>query len=500
MALPATPTRNGTNGAAPRLPRNQLLKTVGGNDLLLGGFTARIQADFLRELNGSQGYKNYTEMALNSPIIGALLTAIRMAVLRVDWFFSSEAGEDDPRIEFLETARRQLPGGWSQHVSEALDCLVYGFAPFTINYRRDGNGRIIWRKFMLLNQDTIMGWDFNEDGDLVAVRQFPHLWPDPIPVERLLLYRINVRQDNPEGRSILRTGWTSYYYAKNLQQIEAIGYERNLAGLPVLTMPPGADTRDESEDMDRAKTLVRNIRQDEQSGVVLVDGYQLDLLTGGSSIKDTAIDNTIKRYESRMLMGALAQFLLLGQDKVGALSLSTDQTDFFNMSVNALANMLAETFSNAAVPRLLALNGMDPAGIKLDHSPAGDVDPGMVTEALSRVSGMLTMTAQDEVWLRSLLDMPDVTVEEIEAAKADAFERQRQLFEQRAAAFRNDNGRPVDEPDAMTAHYAASPPDVERVRQGYEDEIEQLMSRFFARQRRRVLARAKAMQGERSTP
>src|SRR5690606_34807459 len=121
----------------------------------------------------------------------------------------------------------------------------------------------------------------------------------------LLLYRINVRQDNPEGRSILRTGWTSYYYAKNLQQIEAIGYERNLAGLPVLTMPPGADTRDESEDMDRAKTLVRNIRQDEQSGVVLVDGYQLDLLTGGSSIKDTAIDNTIKRYESRMLMGAL---------------------------------------------------------------------------------------------------------------------------------------------------------------------------------------------------
>src|SRR5690606_3537209 len=99
--------------------------------------------------------------------------------------------------------------------------------------------------------------------------------------------------------------------------------------------------------------------------------------------------------------------------------------------------------------------------------------------------------------------MPDVTVEEIEAAKADAFERQRQLFEQRAAAFRNgnDNGRPVDEPDAMTAYYAAGPSaQAEQVRLGYEDEIEQLMSRFFARQRRRVLARAKAMQAERSTP
>lgn len=47
----------------------------------------------------------------------------------------------------------------------------------------------------------------------------------PIPIEKLLIYRTRMERGNPEGRSLLRPAWIFYYYTKNLQQIEAIGFE-----------------------------------------------------------------------------------------------------------------------------------------------------------------------------------------------------------------------------------------------------------------------------------
>lgn len=384
----------------------------------LSEFSGIISEDFLKELRGRDGYKRYDEMRLNSPVIGALLLAIEQSIRRVRWQFVSDAGERDPRLALLADSLSAMSHSMNDHIVEALTMLPFGFSLFEIVYQRV-NGRVLWRKFAVRGQNTIYRWLLDDSGGLAGVVQqaLPTYRLVTIPIDRLILYRTRVEKGNPEGRSILRTAWTSYYFCKHIQQIEAIGIERDLAGLPWIKLPPGADTsgdEDGSTDYGAAMQLVRRIRNDEQAGIVTPAEWEFSLVsTGGSRQFNT--DAIIQRYESRMLMSALAQFLILGQNSVGTQALSKDQSDFFTMSVNATADVIGETFTKYAIPRLLRLNGYEPGGVRLEHSPAGDPDLSVLADVLQKVGNRLTWLPTDEVWLRQLLNLPEVTAEQIEA-------------------------------------------------------------------------------------
>ena len=87
------------------------------------------------------------------------------------------------------------------------------------------------------------------------------------------------------------------------QEVEGIGIERDLAGLPVIYGPSdldiwNPDDEQAQEILNGLQTQVRNIRRDEMEGVVLPDGYKLELLsTGGSRQFDT---NAIIRNTSEI--------------------------------------------------------------------------------------------------------------------------------------------------------------------------------------------------------
>lgn len=376
----------------------------------LAEWSGRIQEDFLKELRGRKGYKRYNEMRLNSPVVGAMLLAIEQSIRTVTWNYVSVEGEDDPRVEFLKNALAGMSFGWNDHISESLTMLPFGYSPFEIVYKRE-NGVLTWRKFALRGQDTVFQWLFDDAGGLEGFVQqgAPTYESVTIPIEKIVLYRTRVEKNNPEGRSILRTAWVPYYYAKNIMQIEAIGIERDLAGLPVMTLPLGASTdpTDSTSDYSKAAKIVRNVRNDEQAGVILPSpDWKFDLAsTGGTRAFDT--DKVVRRYESRILMSALAQFLVLGQDSVGTQALSSDLTDFWGMSVNAIADVIAETHNKFAVKRLLALNGMDTEGVKIEHTPAGDIDLGPLGDFFQKIGNKLTWLVTDEQWLRGVANLPD---------------------------------------------------------------------------------------------
>src|SRR3990167_2787536 len=341
----------------------------------LGVFSGIVIDDFLTELLGRQGYKRYDEMWRNSPIVGGMLSALSRSVMStVEWGWGSNLGDDDPRIEFLNRAEDNIKPSWKTHLGEAIEpTLVFGFTPFAI-WLESKNGEIVWKKFLMMGQDTVYRWLFDADGEITGLVQQAIGYPiETIPIERIILYRTTVYRNNPEGRSVLRNSWTPYYFGKNMMQIEGIGVERDIAGTPKVKLPPNADTTAGSDDMNRAEQVVRNLRNDEQAGVVEPDGWEISLLSsGGARLFDT--DKIITRYDSRMLMSVGAQFLLLGQNGSGSLALSRDQTDFFVMFANSIAEMIAENFTEYAVKPLLRLNGYATEGIQRTHTPAGDID------------------------------------------------------------------------------------------------------------------------------
>lgn len=485
------------------------------------GYNHYTSDEFLRELRGKEAYKRYDEMRRNSPIVGAMLYYHEMAVRRVSWNFVNRGDKEsaDERVDFLNYARDNMSQSWTDAVSDWLSFLWAGFALSFPLYKRDEKNALIWDSFSPRKQNTVYQWILNypnvaqydagkANGAILGfVQQAPPTYETTtILADQLLHFRTRNEAGNPEGLSMLRNAWIPYYYCKNLQSIEAIGYERDLNGLPMVSMPQGATVNedDPQSDANKASEMVRNIRNDEQSGIVLPFGWSASLLSGaGKSFSD--IGKTIERYESRIFMTMLSQFIMLGQGDTGSYSLSQDQTDIAEMIVNTTADIIAETFTKQEIPRILKLNGYDPNGIVMEHSPAGEANITQFADFLQKAGDKLTWTPRDELYLRQMAGMPEVEESEIQAAQDEKIAQQeaaRQAFLQRAGQTQDKQGdnqgkdkmpmdKPMDKQMNIISLFAADSPADERKRRKAEKEWNDAMSVIFEKQKRRLIKYAK---------
>ena len=405
-------------------------------------FGGEIQQDFLRQLRGKQAYANYREMADNDPVVGAMLHAIEMLIRAVDWSVEPADDADERAVaeaEFVSSCITDMSTSWADTLAAILGFLVYGYSYHEIVYkRRQGftkdprtrskfsDGRIGWRKLPTRSQETIDRWELDPNGGIRGAYQMDPNSPKKgvtfLPIEKCLLFRTTSKLNNPQGRSILRNAFIPWYYKRRIQEIEAIGIERDLAGLPVALVPPqllsNAATAEERAALDAIKQIVRNVKRDEQEGIVFPlaydpetgnPAYDLKLLsTGGRRQFDT--DAIIGRYDQRIAMTVLADFLLLGHEAVGTQALSVSKVDLFVRSLDAFLSEIAEVFNNHAIPRLMRLNGVD-EGLSptLTWSTPKSVDLGAIgsfVTSLAQAGAPLFPDENLEGYLRSIAGLP----------------------------------------------------------------------------------------------
>ena len=255
-----------------------------------------------------------------------------------------------------------------------------------------------------------------------------------IPMSKGMLFRTRSRKDNPEGRSILRNAYRSWYFKRRIQEIEGIGIERDLAGLPVIYTPEesgGEIWNDNDKEMVRIRAgleeMVRNIRRDEEEGLVLPGGYKVELLsTGGTRQFDT--NAIIERYDTRIAMTVLADFIFLGHQQNGSWALSSDKTALFAMACGAYLDIIAETFNSQGIPNLIDINGEHFAGItdypKLTHGDIEDADIEKVSAFIRDMTSIGVLVPDDglEDYVRQVGHLPERT----EDARDIDEERERQ--------------------------------------------------------------------------
>lgn len=454
--------------------------------------------EFLPELRGREWYKKADEMRRNCAVIAGALLAMEMPLRDIDFYWESELGETDPRLELLEAAERNMSHTLQDHIIESLSMLWAGYSVFAIWYERV-DSRVLWRKFLPLGQDTVFRWDINEEGGIDGLWQYPHVYAERIPIERALLYRTKIERNNPEGWSLLRPAYQAYYYWKNISQIEGISLERGGAGFPTITMPQGADTTEgagEDSDLGRAERYVRNIRMDEQAGLVLPFGWTFDFKNAGNANYD--FDTVIRRYESRMMVAMMTQFLMLGQDRVGTQALSSDQTDFYTQALNSLADIISDAFTRHAIPRLMALNGLDSYGLRLAHSPAGDISLTTMADFLQKVGSFVTWTPQDEAWLRSIARMPEIEQSELETVQHERAQQEMNpnlsmpVIPQAAQDTPSADAQMSIWGHVVDEYVAANAPD-DVTRRKLERRLNNQMATFFEQQKARLVKAAKRL-------
>lgn len=334
--------------------------------------------EFLTQLQYPQAAKVFKEMSDNDPTIGAVLYMAEQLIKKAGWSVvpASDKRADVKAAEFLQECMDDMSMSWDNTISEILSMLSYGFSFHEIVYKvRKGpdqanskfrskytDGRIGWARLPSRSQHSLYGWDFDDNGDVKAFIQHapPTYKMTSIPLSKGLLFRTKVARDNPEGRSLLRNAYRPWYFKKRIEEIEGIGIERDLAGLPVITPPENIDIWDPlNEDARRikaiAENLVRNVRRDRSEGVVKPFGWEFQLLTtGGSRQFDT--NAIINRYDNRIAITMLADIVMMGGDKVGSFALGEVKKSLLAASLEGQIQHIADVLNTYAVPKLFEFN------------------------------------------------------------------------------------------------------------------------------------------------
>jgi len=108
-------------------------------------------------------------------------------------------------------------------------------------------------------------------------------------------------------------------------------------------------------------------------------------------------------------MTVLADFILLGHENVGSFALGASKIDLFTTAISQIANSIAETVNQYAIPRLLKMNGMDTARQPLlTFGEITHVDLALLGDFISKVAsaGALVIDSSLDEHLRQLAGLP----------------------------------------------------------------------------------------------
>lgn len=421
-----------------------------------------VDEEFLPALRGRKAVKVYREMSQNDSIIGALLFAIDKLVREVEWKVvpADQSEEGVAAAEFVEQCMEDMSHSWDDFIGEVLTMIPYGWSWHEIVYKkrvgpweRDPkkkskytDGKFGWRKIPIRAQETMMRWAFDESGGIQALVQMapPTYQTTVIPINKSLLFRTSIAKGNPEGVSLLRTAYRSWYFKKRLEEFEAIGVERDLAGMPVAKLPveyfkakPGTAQK---EMLEGFKKMVRGVRRDENEGLVIPSDYDADTkqplfefdLMSSSGSRQFDTNSIIQRYEQRILMSVLADFIMVGHENVGSYSMHTDKSGIFRAALNAITKSIADTLNRHAIPRLFELNNW-----KLDELPKfepSNIDPPDLEQLASFISatagaGMQWFPDPElEKFIRDIARLPEMPDEAVEYKRAMLQQQQAMEF------------------------------------------------------------------------
>jgi len=405
----------------------------------------QIRADeFLPELRGKKAIRKYREMRDNDSTVGAVMYSVEQILRDVDLHVTPVDDSDAAKSEadFVKSVLDDMDHTLDDHIAEALSFLSYGFGWFEVIYKRRvgpnersdkkhskyTDGRIGVRKIAARAPWTINRFDVDQKtGDVLGIEQSVGLMASKnyIPVNKSLYYRTTSINGDPSGRSILRNAYTSYEYLNNLQAIEAIAVERELAGIPVARIPAeylsGDASSAQSGFVNNLQQILRDVKFNEQGYIILPsDTYPdkdgapsstrlVDIeLMASNGKRNIDINPIVSRYQHDIARSVLSEFLLLGSSG-GSYALSKSKTDLFLRALESYIQAIVDVLNKQLVERLWQLNGLN-----YDLMPtieAGDVAPHDLREVaafLRNLNGAnIDVSSHPEV-VKDLMDIADL--------------------------------------------------------------------------------------------
>jgi hypothetical protein len=318
------------------------------------------------ELWWPQSISVYDQMRRSDSQVASVLRAVTLPVRRTPWRIDPNGARDEV-VEFVAddlglpivgASERTAPRSkdrfsWPEHLRHALLMLPFGHVFFEMIYRVDNGGeRAHLRKLGPRLPKTIEKIDVAEDGGLISITQY---WtqtdrrPQPIPVNRLVAYVHEREGGNWLGQSILRSAYKNFLLKERLLRVQAQTIERNGMGIPLYKDAEGATDAAHAAGLAMAKAW----RSGEAAGSAIPFGSDLTLVGVSGTLPDA--DPVVRYHDEAIARAVLAHFLNLGT-QTGSWALGTTFADFFTMSLQTLAEQIADTATQHIVEDIIDVN------------------------------------------------------------------------------------------------------------------------------------------------
>ena len=417
-------------------PNKPLLKSLGATGTaIFGGIITN--EEYNEDFYWKDAVALYEQMVRNDAQIFAVTQLLELPIRRATW--SIEPASDDPHDKeiaaFVETSLfhdmryetssgRVLTQKWDDILRHILMMLRFGFMPFEVVWRIE-DGWVKWARWTPLLPRTIWRWWIGQDNELVGVQQwtfkdYTYQFVD-IPADKLLLFVHRQEGNNYEGVSVLRSAYKHWYYKDNYYKIEAIDIERNSVAIPVLYLPENfTDT-----DVANAQTIMANMRANEQMGVTLPPGWQIEYIRNMQ--RTTAqVQPSIQHHDVMIARNVLGQFLNLGSTEVGAYNLNASQMAMFLAALQAECEYIEDVINADAIPKLVDYNfdGVENyPRLKCGKLRSQDMD--WLAGALNKLANipnnpLVHSDAELEDYIRNELGLPQAPTSEVEGTNPSA--------------------------------------------------------------------------------
>ncbi len=445
-------------------------KTAGtGGTNVYGGYVE--QREKSPALQGRARYKTFSEMIVNTTILGAGVRLLLNLISKPAWKFEPATGDDIDleeadrlahEVERILTEEMATP--WPRIVRRLGMFKMHGFSIHEWTARRRDDGTLGFVDIEVRPQITIERWDLDEVGTVFGVMQ-----RDPqtqrenyLPRSRLVYLVDDAINDSPEGLGLLRHAVEAVRRLERFEQLEGYAFESDLRGVPIARAPlqelrdqveagtmkkEDADKHIEGLDNFLKKHILNPARglmlesqtyekADETKQASAARKFDIELLTGGSTSQD-AVNRTIERINREVARVLGVEGILLGEGGTGSLALSRSKAETLAEIVDSALNDICAAVRRDVVRPLFVINGWDEKLIPtvkteaLQHRTLEEITTALRDLAAS------PLDPADEAFgeILDLAGLTRISVEDIEAREVKRVkEEERMLAAQQAAA------------------------------------------------------------------
>ena len=192
---------------------------------------------------------------------------------------------------------------------------------------------------------------------------------------------MNGYNGNPEGESVLRGTFVSYYNKKNIERIQRETFERGFSGILDIQVPPRylSKRNNTPEGMEVRRNLeafMKNVKQGKEAGIIrpFSKDFAIELIQGktGTGLDP---DKMIERYNTEIVMCLLSDSFM-GKSKVyqGASGEQT-KTKIYKSFIGIILDEIKEQVNKKLIPMIFEINNLDEGLMPyLDYGNLDDLD------------------------------------------------------------------------------------------------------------------------------